>query len=269
MTATRDDMLLELNNWRHTFGPPRWKNRDMHELIGEIIAVVEAAPAGPCAAVPAGLWDKVTAAHETFIALGDTGAATGELVDAATELSSALVDAQVATSRIEAGDRADQRALDDLRSECEAVGLPLTASGLVRHWRNNTAATYALDIHTACFLIGELLEGRDDELAERGRTFLEHLKAPKGDGNPCADDPLIAEQLASSLDWERLPVPTNFEIAEHLRAGGKIVMATSDGWIPDPGHNSWPEGWTGTTDNPRPVSPVPHYRLVPLERSAD
>lgn len=164
---------------------------------------------------------------------------------------------------------ADRRVLDELRSECEAVGLPLTASGLVRHWRNNTAATYALDIHTACFLIGELLEGRDDELAERGRTFLEHLKAPKDDGNPCATDPLIAEQLAASIDWERLPVPTNYDIADHLRAGGKIVMATSDGWIPDPCHNSWPEGWTGSADNPRSVSPIPHYRLVPLERSAD
>lgn len=91
MTADRDEMLVELRNWRHTYGPPRWKNRAMHDLIGDIIAVVEAGPA-----VPAHLWERVTAAHETFITLGDTGAAPGELLDAATELSSALVDAQVA-----------------------------------------------------------------------------------------------------------------------------------------------------------------------------
>jgi hypothetical protein len=91
MSSTRDEMLLELRNWRHTYGPPRWKNRAMHELIGDIIAVVEAGPA-----VPADLWAKVTSAHETFIDLGDTGAAAGELLDAATELSSALVDAEVA-----------------------------------------------------------------------------------------------------------------------------------------------------------------------------
>ncbi len=94
MSSTRDEMLLELRSWRHTYGPPRWKNPDMHELIGDIIAVVEASALVD--AVPAHLWAKVAAAHETFIALGDTGAAPGELLDAATELSSALVDAQVA-----------------------------------------------------------------------------------------------------------------------------------------------------------------------------
>lgn len=158
---------------------------------------------------------------------------------------------------------ADRRVLDELRSECESVGLPLTASGLVRHWRNNTAATYALDLHTAGHLIGELLKGRDDELAERGRMFLEHLKAPKDDGDLSATDP-TAEQHAASIDWEQLPVPTNYDIADHLRAGGKLVMASSEGWVPDPCHNSWPEGWSGSAQNPRPVSPIPHYRLVPL-----
>lgn len=100
MMATRDEMLLELNHWRDRYGPPRWQNRAMHDLIGEIIAVVGDGPSGPRVAEPAGMWEKVTAAHETFINLGDTGAAPGELLDAATELSSALVNAQVAAAPV-------------------------------------------------------------------------------------------------------------------------------------------------------------------------
>lgn len=66
-------------------------------------------------------------------------------------------------------------ALAELKAECDAVGLPLTASGLVRHWKNNTAALYALDLHTMTYLIEELLAHPDD-ICRRQRAA-NYLKA--------------------------------------------------------------------------------------------
>jgi hypothetical protein len=67
------------------------------------------------------------------------------------------------------GPQPDTEALAELQAECDAVGLPLTASGLVRHWKNNTAATYALDLHTMRFLIEELL-GHPDDIDRRTKA---------------------------------------------------------------------------------------------------
>jgi hypothetical protein len=100
---------FELGVYRDTFGPPRSKNPAMFDLIDQVIAVVEAHNAAVAASatssdsavveIPAVLWDKIAAANDTLIDLGDTGAAPGDRIDATTELSSFVTDAQVAADR--------------------------------------------------------------------------------------------------------------------------------------------------------------------------
>ena len=71
------------------------------------------------------------------------------------------------------------------------------------------------------------------------------------------------------IDWEAHPVPTNHQIAAHLRAGGKIVKRwdeSSSGWAENPCGNYDPVGWAGTEDDPAPEFEVDDYRLVPLLR---
>jgi hypothetical protein len=130
----------------------------------------------------------------------------------------------------------------------------------IAHLRKLAERTTSHDVHVALLAAASAMSTLTAEIREIRSS--EPLPEPEGAAQ-VASDSVVAEQRAASIDWEQLPVPTNYEIADHLRAGGKIVMATSEGWIPDPCHCSWPEGWTGSAQNPRPVSPIPHYRLVP------